>query len=209
MASFGSTAPGVVHCHSGGEIVIGEPCGGTSKRNSDCVQVLSVASLPSDASDDIRRDPWIKLLGNVCSNPLSLVTLARIEHLPGDPGTHALFASQMAEFLALGLRAGLTLDIAQRIAQARHLRAVRSLMLRDLRAGGRVGIEAILGAPLECAAKLDFKASIDTDRICAEPPARSTSRPERCTLPLMPIRTRVLVLSRACSRLNWRPSLCR
>jgi 2-dehydropantoate 2-reductase len=162
MASCSSPAPGVVHHHSGGKIVIGEPCGGISTRASDWAHVLTTAGLPAHASDDIRRDLWIKLLGNVCSNPLSLITQASTDRLLDDPGTHALFASLMAECLALGRRAGLTLDIdiAQRIAQTRQLGAVRSSMLQDLEAGRRVELDAILGAPLECAARLDFEAPL-------------------------------------------------
>ncbi|MFM0605897.1 2-dehydropantoate 2-reductase [Paraburkholderia sediminicola] len=158
MASCSSPAPGVVHHHSGGKIVIGEPCGGISARASDWAHVLTAAGLPATASDDIRRDLWLKLLGNVCANPLSLITQASTDRLLDDPGTHALFESLMAECLALGRRAGLALDIdiAQRIAQTRQLGAIKTSMLQDLEAGRRVELDAILGAPLECAARLVF-----------------------------------------------------
>jgi 2-dehydropantoate 2-reductase len=158
MASCSSPAPGIVHHHSGGKIVIGEPGGGLSDRARDWAQVLTTAGLPTTASDDVRRDLWLKLLGNACANPLSLITQASTDRLLDDPGVSSLFKSLMAECLALGLRAGLTLniDIAQRIAQTRQLGAIKTSMLQDLEAGRRVELDAILGAPLECAARLDF-----------------------------------------------------
>jgi 2-dehydropantoate 2-reductase len=157
MASCSSPAPGVVHHHSGGKIVIGEPCGGISARAHDWAQLLTASGLPTTASDDVRRDLWLKLLGNVCANPLSLITQASTDRLVDDPGTRAIFESLMAECLALGRHAGLTLeiDIAQRIAQTRQLGAIKTSMLQDLEAGRRVELDAILGAPLECAARLD------------------------------------------------------
>jgi 2-dehydropantoate 2-reductase len=158
MASCSSPAPGVVHHHSGGKIVIGEPGGGISARTHEWAQVLTAAGLPTFASGDIRRDLWIKLLGNACANPLSLITQASTDRLLDDPGVGSLFASLMAECLALGRHAGLALDIdiAQRIAQTRQLGAIKTSMLQDLEAGRRVELDAILGAPLECAAQLDF-----------------------------------------------------
>jgi 2-dehydropantoate 2-reductase len=162
MASCSSPAPGVVHHHSGGKVVIGEPGGGISARARDWAEVLSAAGLPATASDEIRRDLWIKLLGNACANPLSLITQASTDCLLDDPGTCAVFASLMAECLALGRQAGLTLDIdiAQRIAQTRQLGAIKTSMLQDLEAGRRVELDAILGAPLECAARLGFAAPL-------------------------------------------------
>jgi 2-dehydropantoate 2-reductase len=158
MASCSAPAPGVVHHHSGGKIVIGDPGGGISAQAQEWAQVLTAAGLPTLASGDIRRDLWIKLLGNVCANPLSLITQASTDRLLDDPGVGSLFASLMGECLALGRRAGLALDIdiAQRMAQTRQLGAIKSSMLQDLEAGRPVELDAILGAPLECATQLDF-----------------------------------------------------
>ncbi|MGF6767695.1 2-dehydropantoate 2-reductase [Paraburkholderia sp. GAS199] len=162
MASCSSPAPGVVHHHSGGNIVIGEPCGGVSARANGWAQLLSAAGLPTSASEDIRRDLWIKLLGNACANPLSLITQASTDRLIDDSGTHALFANLMKECLALGRCAGLSLDIdiAQRMERTRRLGAIKTSMLQDLEAGRHVELDAILGAPLECAKQLEFAAPL-------------------------------------------------
>lgn len=160
MGSCSTPAPGVVQHHSGGKVVIGEPGGGVSARSQDWAQALTAAGLPTTASGDIRRDLWMKLLGNACSNPLSLITQATTDRIVDDPGTRAVFANLLAECLALGRQAGLALDVdvTQRIAQTRQLGAIKTSMLQDLEAGRRVELDAILAAPLECAARLGFDA---------------------------------------------------
>lgn len=160
MASCSSPAPGVVRHHSGNRITIGEPAGGVSERAAGWAALLSAAGLPTVASDDIRRDLWIKLLGNACSNPLSVLTQAGTDRLVNDAGTLAVYERLMGECLAIGRAAGLTIeiDIAQRIAQTRQLGAVKTSMLQDLEAGRSLELDAILGAPLECATRLGIDA---------------------------------------------------
>lgn len=162
MASCSASAPGVIVHHSGGKVVIGEPCGGVSARAVHWANVLAEAGLGATASDDIRRDLWLKLLGNVCSNPLSVLTQASTDRIVDDAGTHEVFANLMRECVELGRRAGLAIDIdvPARIAQTRALGAIKSSMLQDLEAGRRLELDAILGAPLECAARLGFDAPL-------------------------------------------------
>lgn len=162
MASCSSPAPGVVHHHSGGKITLGEPGGGVSERAAGWARTLSAAGLPATASDDIRRDLWIKLLGNACSNPLSVLTQTTTDRLLDDTGTRAVYERLMAECLAIGRHAGLALDldVAQRIAQTRALGAVKTSMLQDLEAGRPLELAAILGAPLECATRLGVDAPL-------------------------------------------------
>jgi len=158
MASCSSSAPGVVVHHSGGRVLLGEPGGDVSPRVQEWADVLSTAGLQASVSSDIRADLWVKLLGNVCANPLSLLTQAGTDCLIDEPGTRMIFERLMQECLALGRRVGLTLDIdvEKRIAQTRQLGAIKSSMLQDLEAGRSVELDAIIGAPLECATRVDF-----------------------------------------------------
>lgn len=157
MASCHCPAPGVVVHSAGGRVVVGEARGGPSARVDHWVQVLADAGLGAAASSNIRADLWHKLLGNVCANPLSLLTCATTDRMLDDPGVHALFAHTMQECIALGQRLGLpiTTTAAQRIAQTRQLGAIKSSMLQDLEAGRGVELDAILGATLECAQALE------------------------------------------------------
>jgi 2-dehydropantoate 2-reductase len=153
MASCHCPRPGVVVHSAGARIAIGEPAGGLSDRASLWSGVLAEAGLGAVASAQIRSDIWLKLLGNVCANPLSLLTGATTDRMLDDAGVSALFAAMMEECLALGRRLGLTLETTteQRMAQTRQLGAIRSSMLQDLEAGRSVELDAILGAAIECA----------------------------------------------------------
>lgn len=156
MASCHCPEPGLVVHNSGGRIVIGEPHGGLSDRAMLWAGVLADAGLGATASAQIRTDIWLKLLGNVCSNPLSLLTGASTDRILDDAGMRALFAAMMNECIELGQRLGLVIDTSaeQRMAQTRQLGAIRSSMLQDLEAGRSVELDAILGAPIECAQAL-------------------------------------------------------
>ncbi|HSW03477.1 ketopantoate reductase family protein, partial [Aquabacterium sp.] len=146
--------PGVVVHGAGSRLVLGEPAGGRSARAQALADRLRGAGFAAELSADIRRDIWVKLLGNACFNPVSLLTGAASDEMIDDPKLYALFMRMMEEAIGVGGRLGLVLDVepAQRIAQTRQLGHIKTSMLQDLEAGRTVEIEAILGALVECAA---------------------------------------------------------
>jgi 2-dehydropantoate 2-reductase len=154
FASCHCPAPGVVQHDSGGRVLLGEPAGGASARVEALAQRLQAAGLDAQPSADIRRDIWLKLLGNACFNPVSLLTGAPTDEMIDVPELHGLFTAMMDEAIAVGGRLGLKLQVepAQRIAQTRALGHIRTSMLQDLQAGRAVELDAILGALIEAAA---------------------------------------------------------
>ncbi len=156
FASCHCPEPGLVVHTAGGRVVIGEPGGGDSARATQWAAVLAGAGLGGVASSDIRRELWLKLLGNVCFNPMSLLTQASTDRMLADPGLERLAMRLMGECLALAdaLRLDLQVDPARRIAQTRQLGAIKTSMLQDLEAGRSVELDAIVGTVLECAAAL-------------------------------------------------------
>jgi len=146
--------PGVVQHDSGGRLLLGDPAGGASERVTALAQRLQAAGLDAQPSPDIRRDIWIKLLGNACFNPVSLLTGAPTDEMIDQPALHALFVTMMQEAIAIGGRLGLRLDIdpVRRIAQTRQLGHIKTSMLQDLEAGRAVELDAIVGTLVECAA---------------------------------------------------------
>jgi 2-dehydropantoate 2-reductase len=154
FASCHCPRPGVVRHESGGRVLLGEPAGGDSARVQALAQALQAAGLDAQPSTDIRRDIWIKLLGNACFNPVSLITGAPTDEMIDMPDLHGLFVQMMDEAIAIGVRLGLRLQVdpVQRIAQARSLGHIKTSMLQDLEAGRAVELDAILGSLVEAAA---------------------------------------------------------
>ncbi len=147
-------APGHVVHASGNRIVIGEPAGGSSPRALSIVAAFKEAGFDAEASSGIRQEVWLKLLGNACFNPVSLITRSATDLLIDDPGVYALFTAMMRETLAVGAAAGVDVAIKpeQRLALTRRLGHIKTSMLQDAQAGRPVELEAILGAVVEVAA---------------------------------------------------------
>lgn len=153
-------APGHVVHASGNRVVFGEPAGGASERAESMAATFSTAGFDAESSAAIRSEIWLKLLGNACFNPVSLLTRCATDLLIDDPGIHALFVSMMEEALAVGAAAGIEVAIRpeDRLALTRRLGHIKTSMLQDAQAGRAVELEAILGAPVEVAAAIGVAA---------------------------------------------------
>ncbi|VCU70469.1 2-dehydropantoate 2-reductase [Pigmentiphaga humi] len=154
FASASTPEPGLVSHASGQRVVFGEPGGGQGARSDRVAALFRDAGFDAAASADVRNDIWVKLLGNACFNPVSLLTGAHTDDMIDDPRVHALFVAMMDEALALGARLGLPaqMDSRDRIAMSRRLGHIKTSMLQDLEAGRPVEIDSILGALVEASA---------------------------------------------------------
>lgn len=154
--------PGYVRHASGERVVFGEPDGGSSARVLRLVDELQQAGFAAEASPDIRRELWLKLLGNACFNPVSLLIGCTTDQLINDARIHALFVGMMQESLSLGRALGIDVAISpvDRIAITRKLGAVKTSMLQDVEAARRVEIDGILGAVVELADALGHPAPL-------------------------------------------------
>lgn len=155
QAAFVS-APGVIHHASGNRIVLGEPSGAASPRAQAMVDALAGAGVEASLSRNIRQDIWYKLMGNVCYNPVSVLTMAHSDTMLDDPYMHRMFAAMMREFMTLGETLGFTFasSIEERIATTRRLGHIKTSMLQDVEAGRPIELDAIVGAVVEIAEKL-------------------------------------------------------
>jgi len=140
-------------------VTLGEPGGGTSERASYWTSVLTEAGLPTTEVHNIREALWLKLLGNIGSNPISLLTGTTTDRIVDDGLVRTVFQGVMQECLDVGKAIGLALDISvvDRIAQTRALGSIKSSMLQDLEAGRSVELDAIVRAPMECATALGME----------------------------------------------------
>jgi 2-dehydropantoate 2-reductase len=147
-------APGHAVHASGNRVVFGEPAGGASPRAALLASTFCAAGFDAEASPAMRNEVWLKLLGNACFNPVSLLTRCATDLLIDDPAVHALFVNMMTEALAVGAAIGIEVAIQpeQRLALTRRLGHIKTSMLQDAQAGRAVELEAILGALVEVAA---------------------------------------------------------
>jgi 2-dehydropantoate 2-reductase len=157
--------PGVVVHGFGDRLIIGEPLGGLSERVSALAQVFAAAGFKAEPSDDIRRDIWFKLWGNMTTNPVSALTGATADRILDDPLVRSFMLRAMAEAAAIGAQLGCPIDQSgeERLTVTRQLGAFRTSMLQDSEANRPLEIDALVGAVREIGARLGIATpNIDT-----------------------------------------------
>ena len=137
--------PGVIRHLSGSRFTLGEPSGGKSER----VRALSRAFISAGVRApmrSIRREIWLKLLGNVSFNPISALTLATLDRVATEPGTRAVARAMMEETRAIAEALGvrIRIDIERRIDGGAAVGAHRTSMLQDLEKGRAMEIDALV-----------------------------------------------------------------
>ena len=147
-------APGVIRHVEGTRFSIGEPDGTISERCLRFSEAMVAGGLKCPVEPDIRRDIWIKLMGNAVFNPLSVLTRAGLADICRFPATREVAAAVMAEIaeVALALGTELDLEIERRIDGAERVGDHKTSTLQDLEAGKPLELSAILDAVLELAA---------------------------------------------------------
>jgi 2-dehydropantoate 2-reductase len=144
-------APGVVEHIEGTRFSIGEPDGTVTVRCKAIAAALTKAGLKCPIRTDIRSEIWLKLLGNVAFNPLSVLTRATMAAIARSTETRAVARAIMDEAdavaRALGIRLPISID--QRLAGAEKVGEHKTSMLQDLESGRPLELEALVGAVLE------------------------------------------------------------
>lgn len=148
--------PGVIHHTEGNRISFGEPNGTRSERTRKIAEALIAAGFRCPVTPRFRHEIWVKLLGNVAFNPISVLTRATLEEIVGHPGVQRLVREVMEETEAVAARLGIELPISidQRIAGAGKVGAHKTSMLQDLEAGRPMELDAVVGAVLELGDRL-------------------------------------------------------
>ncbi len=145
-ASCSVDEPGLVHHHFGNKLIIGEPSGEQSARVQQIAALLQQAGFEAVVSEQIQKDIWFKLWGNMTVNPISALTGATTDLIMNDDLVRGFISAVMLEAKAIGARIGIT--IAQqpedRHAVTRKLGAFKTSMLQDLEAGKPVELDALV-----------------------------------------------------------------
>jgi 2-dehydropantoate 2-reductase len=152
-ASAYATAPGVTVHQGGNRLIFGEPDGALSQRLKSIADLFEDAGFEVLQSENIHRDIWYKLWGNMTMNPISAITGATCDRIIDDEMVYAFVLRVMAEAAEIGKRIGCEIHESgeDRIAIARKLGAFRTSMLQDAEAGRPLEIDQLLAAPQEIA----------------------------------------------------------
>jgi len=150
-ASCSLDEPGQVHHHFGNKLIIGEPSGEKTGRVQQLAALLEKAGFEAPVSDQIQKDIWFKLWGNMTANPISALTGATMDRVLDDELVTAFTHSIMLEAKEIGARMGIPINQTpeERHAVTRKLGAFKTSMLQDVEAGKPVELDALVTAVRE------------------------------------------------------------
>ena len=144
-------APGVIKHHQGTGLIVGEASGQSSKRVAALTATLVAAGFNASMSEQIQRDVWYKLWGNMTMNPVSAITGATTDRILSDELVRNFVTSIMLEAKEIGARFGIPIDQApaDRHEVTLNLGAMKTSMLQDVQAGKAVELDALVAAVRE------------------------------------------------------------
>jgi 2-dehydropantoate 2-reductase len=145
-ASCALKEPGFVQHHFGNKLILGEPSGAKTQRVQQLAALLDQAGFEAVVSEQIQKDAWYKLWGNMTVNPVSAMTGATTDLILNDDLVRGFISAVMLEAREIGARVGI--PIAQqpedRHQVTRKLGAFKTSMLQDVEAGKPVEIDALV-----------------------------------------------------------------
>ena len=145
-ASCSLNSPGFVRQHFGNKLIVGEPSGEKSARIRKRVALLEQAGFETVLSDQIQKDAWYKLWGNMTVNPVSAMTGATTDLIMGDDLVRGFISRVMLEAREIGGRIGIPIEQQpeDRHMVTRKLGSFRTSMLQDVEAGKPVELDALV-----------------------------------------------------------------
>ena len=149
-ASCSVARPGVIRHAFGNKMIVGEPSGQSSGQNTPRVTALAAllekAGFEAPIAEQIQRDIWFKLWGNMTMNPVSAITGATSVQVLDDDLVRGFCSSVMLEAKEIGARLGIPIDQQpdDRHAVTRKLGAFKTSMLQDVEAGKAVELDALV-----------------------------------------------------------------
>lgn len=145
--------PGVVQHKEGTRFSIGEPDGSISERCKRFSEAMIAGGLKCPIEERLRDDIWVKLMGNVAFNPLSILTRSTLADMCGYEPTRALVAKIMGESLEIARAVGAdpSISVEKRLSGAEGVGEHKPSTLQDLEAGKPLELAALIDAVVELA----------------------------------------------------------
>jgi 2-dehydropantoate 2-reductase len=147
------TAPGVIRHIEGTRFSIGSPAGCLADRCAEFSQAMIAGGLKCPVVPDLRPEIWLKLMGNVAFNPISVLTGASMGEIAVHPGARGLVLAMMHETAAIAAALGSPpkISVERRFEGAAKVGDHKTSMLMDYEAGKPLESDALLRAPVELA----------------------------------------------------------
>ncbi|MFB4394940.1 MULTISPECIES: ketopantoate reductase family protein [unclassified Pseudomonas] len=146
-------APGVVQSSNPHLMIFGEPNGQMSERLERVRALVARAGIEARATERIRDPLWTKIIANLTSNPLSVVTGATLAQLYSQPGLQTVVRKVLEETLLTAAAYGARIDFDPQtfMELGAGMGEVRTSMLQDHEQGRPLELAAIGDAVVELA----------------------------------------------------------
>ncbi len=145
--SFSTEKLGQAKRHGICQIIMGEPSSRKTRRLVQIVEVFAGVGLECWATEDVRKEVWFKLLGNVSTGPLCVLTNSSTGALLADPLIADMMRGMVAATIAVGEKLGIIIPDGLVLweQKLRSLGDIIPSMLQDARAGRAMEVDAIVG----------------------------------------------------------------
>ena len=139
-------SPGIIKHIEGDRFILGEPDGGKTDRVNIFCNALQKSGFTSRVRTNIRNDIWVKLWGNLCFNPISVLTQATLDLVAGEEGTANICRLMMQESQEIGEKLGINfrVDIERRLRGGAEVGSHKTSMLQDLESKKPMEIDALI-----------------------------------------------------------------
>jgi 2-dehydropantoate 2-reductase len=143
--------PGFIRHVADNRLILGEASGGLSDRLQAFAAAFDGTALNATATENLRQEIWLKLLGNFNFAPVSSLTGATNGEIGADASLRKLCADLFEEAAEAGRRIGLEPGITadERTTMGASLGAFRTSMLQDFDKSRPPEIDAIVGSVVE------------------------------------------------------------
>jgi 2-dehydropantoate 2-reductase len=143
--------PGVIKHLEGTRFSLGEPSGIQTERVSTISKALIRAELKAPVRNNIRQEIWIKLIGNLAFNPLSVITGETLDVLVSKEENKKIAEEAMKEASLIMDKLGIPLNISinQRIEGAAKVGSHKTSMLQDYERGKELELDTLIVAVKE------------------------------------------------------------
>ena len=151
--------PGVIKHIEGNRFSLGEPNGAQTERIARISKAMARADLKAPVRKNIRQEIWMKLIGNLAFNPLSVITEETLDVLLLNEENKKTAYEAMKEATSImdKLNVPMNISIDQRIEGAAKVGSHKTSMLQDYERGKELELDALVVAVKEIADLLGIK----------------------------------------------------